>query len=68
MYELITWPEIQDYMECEGFREHSCLADDEYFFDSYGSSAYFVDAEWLKEVRKEMTVINYSNYEIESKN
>ena len=50
MYVLITWPEIQEYMEYEGFREHSCLADDEYFFNSYGSSAYFVDVEWLMEM------------------
>ena len=47
MYELVTWPEVQELMDVEGFRENACLANDEYFVDTYGSSAYFVSCEWL---------------------
>lgn len=54
MYELVTWPEIQEYMDSEGFEEHSCLADDDYFFGTYGSSAYFVDKEWKEKVDNEL--------------
>lgn len=50
MYELITWPEIQDYMDKPGFNENACLANDAYFVDTYGSAAYFIDAEWKKDI------------------
>ena len=56
MYELVTWPDVQLYMECDGFNEHSCLANDEYFFNDFGGSAYFIESEWMKKIDKEMTV------------
>ena len=47
-YVLVEWPDIQDIMDEEGFEENSSLADCEQF----GSSAYFVDEDWLNEVTK----------------
>ena len=46
-YVIITWPEIQDLMEKEGFDEHSYLINDEKGLDDYGSSSYFVEENWL---------------------
>jgi hypothetical protein len=46
-YTVIQWPEIQDIMELEGFRENSHLINDERGLELYGSSAYFVNTEWL---------------------
>lgn len=46
-YIVIQWPEIQDIMELEGFRENSHLINDEQGLELYGSSAYFVNTEWL---------------------
>jgi hypothetical protein len=52
MYELVVWPDVQEFMELDGFAEHACLANDDFFVEKYGSSAYFVDAEWLKSTQK----------------
>lgn len=49
-FTLITWPEIQDYMDKQGFKEN--------FYLIYGSSAYFINSEWLKSVRKKDFVGN----------
>ena len=51
-YIVIQWPEIQLYMNCEGFREHAFLINDEYGMDTFGSSAYFVEEAWAKEAEK----------------
>lgn len=50
IYKVITYPEVQFLMEKEGFREHSYLINDTKGLDEFGSSAYFVDTEWLKKV------------------
>ena len=44
-YILVEWPDVQDLMDKEGFKENSSLADEEKF----GSSAYFVSEEWYNE-------------------
>lgn len=44
---VIQWPEVQNYMDIEGFNEHSCLITDDFFYSKYGDSAYFVDIDWL---------------------
>lgn len=49
---VVTWPEIQDLMEFEGFNENACLINDQTFLSEYGSSAYFVRETWLKEMEK----------------
>jgi len=48
-YVLIEWPDIQFYMDKEGFKEHSCLANDEWVLDTYGSSTYFVNKKWIQD-------------------
>jgi len=46
-YTLIGWPEIQAYIDEEGFEEHSALVA-ENFHMGIGTSTYLVDKEWLK--------------------
>lgn len=53
MYTVITWPDIQEYMEIEGFRENSYLINDEKGINEFGSSAYFVDIDWLEGLNKQ---------------
>lgn len=45
-YIVVTWPDVQELMEVEGFRKNSYLINDEKGMDDFGSSAYFVDKEW----------------------
>ena len=45
---VIPWPEIQDLMDKEGFDLNVSLANDEWCLEKYGSSAYFVNKQWLK--------------------
>lgn len=42
-YILMEFPDVQEYMDLEGFEEHSSLAD----CSKFGPSAYFVEEEWL---------------------
>jgi len=49
-YVAVRWPDSQDLMELEGFRENSYLINDEKGIKDFGSSAYFVDADWLAKV------------------
>lgn len=51
-YVIITWPDIQEYMDKEGFAVNASLANDEWTLDEYGSSAYFVRIAWLKQLDK----------------
>ena len=50
LYEIIQWPEIQDLMERVGFQDNAYLVNDEQGINEFGSSAYFVNKEWLNEV------------------
>ena len=43
---VITWPEIQDFMERPGFEENSLLINDGILYEEYGDSAYMVRKEW----------------------
>ena len=52
-YVVITWPDIQDYMDLDGFEENSYLVNDEQGIEDFGSSAYFVDEEWLDSLEDE---------------
>jgi hypothetical protein len=47
---IIQWPEIQDLMDKEGFDTNASLANDEWCLEEYGSSAYFVNKQWLSKV------------------
>ena len=46
-YEVICWPEVQGLFDWPGFREHSYLINDDKGMEDFGSSAYFVESEWL---------------------
>lgn len=49
-FTIIQWPDIQAFMDIEGFNTNACLANDNYFLDIYGSSAYFVNKNWLNKI------------------
>jgi hypothetical protein len=52
-YVVIGWPDIQQYMGIPGFEENSYLVNDEKGVEDFGSSAYFVDEDWLENIGKE---------------
>lgn len=60
-FEVVTWPESQELMEKEGFRQHCELINSEKGLDMYGSSAYLVDKEWLEQVEKGLIPDRYSD-------
>lgn len=47
MYTVVQWPEIQEFMVLEGFNEHAYLVNDAKGMEDFGSSAYFVEYDWL---------------------
>ena len=49
-YEIIGWPDIQAYMNLEGFKDNSTLITPN---DSMGieSSTYLVDKEWYNSLK-----------------
>ena len=51
-YEIIGWPDIQAFMELEGFHENTALIEpnDDMSIDS---STYLVDKEWLESLNEE---------------
>lgn len=49
-YTIITWPEIQHFMQHPQFYQRSKLINDELGFAEYGSSAYFVPLDICKEI------------------
>ncbi len=49
-YVVVTWPDSQQLMDKEGFAENSYLVNDEQGLEDFGSSAYFVDEDWLDSV------------------
>lgn len=44
---IIPWPEVQELMPLPGFDINASLATDEWTMSKYGSSAYFVNKQWL---------------------
>lgn len=50
--EIVCWPESQDLMMYEGFEENCELINSERGLDLYGSSAFYVNKEWLQEIEK----------------
>jgi hypothetical protein len=54
-YVVVTWPESQDLMNKPGFRENSYLVNDDKGIEDFGSSAYFVDEDWLAQAPEETT-------------
>lgn len=52
LYVVITWPEIQEYMDEPGFDENSYLVSDSKGMDAFGSGAYFVNKDWLTKIER----------------
>ena len=48
-YEIISWPEIQEYMDLEGFEENSALITPNDNI-GIGSSTYLINKEWYDSV------------------
>lgn len=48
-YVIVTWPEVQELIVLDGFRENSSLITEEPLISECGSSAYFVKESWLNE-------------------
>ena len=50
-YEIIEWPDIQAFMDLDGFNENATLIEPN---ESMGidSSTYLVDKEWLDSIDK----------------
>jgi len=55
---VVTWPDSQDLMELDGFRENSYLINDEKGLDDFGSSAYFVNKKWYEAKNNENCTSN----------
>ena len=51
LYEVVTWPECQELMDCGGWEDHSHLILDDRGMDKFGSSAYFVEKSWLDSLK-----------------
>ena len=51
-YAIIGWPEIQEYMSLEGFRENSALITPNSHI-GIGSSTYLIDLGWLASLNEE---------------
>ena len=51
-YVFIPWPDVQEYMEYEGFSENSTLCNDDETLEEYGSQCYFVDLQWINSIEE----------------
>ena len=51
-YEIIEWPDIQAFMDEEGFDENATLIEPNDYM-GIGSSTYLVNKEWLDSLSKE---------------
>ena len=49
-YIVVQWPDIQSYMDKEGFEDNAHLINDEKGIELFGSSAYFIKEEWADKV------------------
>lgn len=50
LYKVIQWPDIQELMDKSGFEDNSYLINDDKGLDDFGSSAYFINLQWLEEL------------------
>ena len=63
-YVVVTWPDIQALMDEPGFRKNSSLINDDIGLETYGSSAYYVDKEWLESVGKDIKKVPQEGDEV----
>ena len=47
---VVQWPEVQELMVKEDFYNNASLAVSAWAMEEYGSSAYFVNKQWLSKV------------------
>lgn len=47
-YVVVCWPEIQFLFDIDGFEQNAYLINDEKGVNNFGSSAYFVNFDWLQ--------------------
>lgn len=62
---IVEWPEIQSYIDKEGFDNNCCLINDDTWLDQYGALSYFVNEEWKHKVDEKYilkVIINYRNH------
>lgn len=50
VYEIVCWPDIQFLLNIDGFEENAYLINDDKGMQEFGSSAYFVNSDWLNRV------------------
>jgi hypothetical protein len=50
-YEIIGWPDIQAFMDLDGFNENATLIEPNEYM-GIDSSTYLVDKEWLDSIDK----------------
>lgn len=55
-YVVVAWPDSQYLMELEDFKNHSYLVNDDQGMQDFGSSAYFVEKNWLNKVKSEFKI------------
>lgn len=55
LYTVVTWPDSQELMDKEGFNAHCYLINDDKGMEEFGSSAYFVNKEWLDRINEQST-------------
>lgn len=51
-FEIIDWPDIQAFMELEGFKDNATLIEPNYSM-GIGSSTYLVSKEWLESLEED---------------
>ena len=47
MFIAISFPDIQEYQELEGFEDNSILINNDSLLEEYGPSAYMVRCDWI---------------------
>lgn len=47
-FEVVCWPEIQYLFNIDGFEDNAYLINDEKGMEEFGSSAFFIRSEWLR--------------------
>lgn len=53
-YVVVQWPDVQLLMDKPGFHENAYLVNDDKGLEDFGSSAYFVDADWVQQAWNEI--------------
>lgn len=54
-YDLVCWPESQQYMDEKDFNDHAILLNDDDSVRIYGSAAYMIETAWLEKIKQKIT-------------